>query len=320
MQASSPTHRGIIDIGSNSVKLLVGAYSNGSLEPLEESGIQTRLAENLKETGNLSTDAIERTLNATEQFLKVADSYGAKTAVIATHAARSATNQAEFVERVHERTSLKPLIITGEQEAQWTVAGVLSSNSQAGVCQAIMDIGGGSTEFVLVHEGSVEFARSFKIGTVTLMEAFIDSDPPTQEAYAACNHRIKTWLDEAIAEPLSLVRNRAQPILIGTGGASLILARVIHESPDFDRASIENTTLSRGQVLATCNRLWALPLEKRQDVIGLPPERADVMLIGAALQANMLTCLNFESMRVSTRGLRFGAMLDSQLFPNETKR
>ena len=312
----SPTpavvRRAVIDIGTNSVKLLVAEVSGRRVRPLWEESEQTRLGRDFYDTHRLQPEAIQGTAHAVAQFAATARAHRAEaTRVIATSAARDAVNQAELLAAIERSAQLKVEIISGEQEAEWVFQGVTSDPALAGRRLLIMDVGGGSTEFILGEGEYRQFRQSFPLGSLRLLERMPHGDPPTPLQMADC----RAWLNDFIG---SRVRPALNPWLengpgdwqlIGTGGAATILARMEAQLGDYDRERIEATRLSVAAVGRWMERLWSLSLADRKRIIGLPKKRADVILSGAAIYEAVMQQLGFKELQVSTRGLRYAAVM-----------
>jgi exopolyphosphatase/guanosine-5'-triphosphate,3'-diphosphate pyrophosphatase len=137
------------------------------------------------------------------------------------------------------------------------------------------------------------------------------SELPTGEERAACEREVRQVLEAQVKPHLRPKLAEVGPVqLVGTGGTSTILARVELKLRSFSREMIEGTLLSREQVKSETLRLWSTPLEERKKIIGLPPNRADVILTGAAIFSQVMEVFALEALRVSTRGLRFAALMD----------
>jgi exopolyphosphatase/guanosine-5'-triphosphate,3'-diphosphate pyrophosphatase len=176
----------------------------------------------------------------------------------------------------------------------------------------LLDVGGGSTEFILGHGEEKSFAHSFPLGTVRLMEKFPHSDPPKKSEFNACGEWLKNFLHHEIrpqVEP-ALKNETGEIMLVGTGGTTSILARIENKLDRFDREKIERTILGFDQIVAHRKRLWRLPLEERKEIPGLPKLRADVILTGVLIYEMVMEEFGFKQLRVSTRGLRFAAVME----------
>jgi exopolyphosphatase/guanosine-5'-triphosphate,3'-diphosphate pyrophosphatase len=304
--------RAVIDIGTNSVKLLVAEVGAGGVFPLLEQSEQTRLGRGFYPDHRLQPEPIERTARAVATFGERAREQSAESIrVIGTSAARDAVNQSELVNALKATSGLTLEIISGEQEADWAFAGVRTDPALARGPVLILDVGGGSTEFILGQGAHPDFRRSFPLGTVRLAERIRPSDPPTEGEWRRCRSSIEEFLAHTAAAELDLRLDSRdeRTVLVGTGGTTSILAAIELGLTTFDRQRMERVSLSREQLWHYQKRLWSLPLAARQTIPGLPPNRADVILFGTALFALIMERWHFKEVRVSTRGLRFGALL-----------
>jgi exopolyphosphatase/guanosine-5'-triphosphate,3'-diphosphate pyrophosphatase len=179
--------RAVIDVGTNSVKLLVAEVAGQIVTPLLEQSEQTRLGRGFYPMHRLQADAILQTARAVAGFAEVAAKFRpVSTRVIATSAARDAVNQAELLDAIHRVASLPVEVITGEEEANWVYRGVTSNAALAERPLLILDVGGGSTEFILGEGATQYYQHSFPLGTVRLLEQLEVSDPPTATELTRC--------------------------------------------------------------------------------------------------------------------------------------
>ncbi len=315
-ESSEPggTMRAVIDIGTNSVKLLAARVHDRNVEPLFETSHVTRLGRGFYETHLLQPDAIRQTAQTVAEFTTKARSLGvAAPRVIATSAARDALNPQDLLNAVRVAAGLEVEVISGAQEAQWAFDGVTSDGRLAGHPLLIMDVGGGSTEFI-VGEGREQFFRdSFQLGVVRLIEKLRPADPPTAVDLAACRAEIRAFLRQRVApnvDPALTRAGRERVVLVGVGGSATYLAAIQLALTDFSRDHIEALRLTRAQVHDWTERLWRVALAERQKIPGLPAKRADVMITGAAIYEAVMEQFGFNELRVSTRGLRFAALMD----------
>ena len=310
----SSQRRAVIDVGTNSVKLLVAQVSGCRVDPLLEQSEQTRLGSGFYEANRLQPAAIARTARAVAEFARLAAEWSAvSTRVIATSAARDALNQDELLAAIRAASGLAVEVISGEQEANWAFRGVGSTPLFAGQPLLIVDVGGGSTQFILGEGDHPQFGHSFRLGTVRLMERLPHSDPPTPDGWERCRATLKDFLEQqvrpVIDSELRTFSSRAVQ-LVGTGGTASVMARIELGLVRFDRDRIDALRLTREQVRRQRERLWSLPLLERKKIAGLPVDRADVILTGAAIYEVLMELFGFPDLRVSTRGLRFAAVLD----------
>ena len=305
--------RAVIDVGTNSIKLLVADVRGRDVQPVHEESRQTRLGQGFYETHRLQPESIARTAEAVWEFGEIAREKNATAIrVIATSAARDAMNPKDLTSAIERASGLKTEIISGAREADWAFQGVATDADLSQKPLLLLDVGGGSTEFILGHGAKKSFAHSFPLGTVRLMEKFPHSDPPQKSEFEACRDSVKKFLQSGVRPQLEpALKNEPGEIqLVGTGGTTSILARIEKKLDRFDREKIERTILSFEQVVAHRKHLWRLPLEERKEIVGLPKTRADVILTGVLIYEAVMQEFGFRELRVSTRGLRFAAVMD----------
>ena len=308
LKNQTQNRRAIIDVGSNSVKLLIADVVDGVVMPLIHKGEQTRLGQGVFETGQLAPEAIEATARVVADFAAKAKGHGAASVrVLATSAAREATNGDELVAAI-SAGGLELEIIDGQTEAELVLRGVRSLPDLAEGPLAIIDVGGGSTELLVADASALRLQHSFHLGTVRWLEAFPVSDPPSAAERAKLVQALDEFLDEQVTPKLG-----GLPLpgtLIGAGGTSVFLSRIFLERSDLAVDEIESLRLSLPEVQSLTQRLWKMPLAARSELAGLPANRADVILFGAAIyEAVMMRC-GFGELRPTLRGVRYGALLD----------
>ncbi|HTA95681.1 MAG TPA: Ppx/GppA phosphatase family protein [Verrucomicrobiae bacterium] len=305
--------RAVIDVGTNSIKLLVADVRGHDVQPVLEDSRQTRLGKGFYETHRLQPETIAHTAEAVWEFAEIARERNSHSIrVIATSAARDAINPTDLTNAIERASGLKTEIISGAREAEWAFQGVATDLELAKTPLLLLDVGGGSTEFILGHGVKKSFAHSFPLGTVRLMEKFSHSDPPTRGEFTKCRDWLKQFLQNEVRPQLEpALKNETSEIqLVGTGGTTSILARIEKKLDRHDREKIESTILSFEQVVAHRKNLWRLPLAERKEIPGLPKLRADVILTGVLIYEVVMEEFDFKQLRVSTRGLRFAAVMD----------
>ena len=305
------TTRAVIDVGTNSVKLLVAEVGIEGVRPLLEQSEQTRLGRGFYESHRLQPEAIAQTASAVARFAAAAQAEGASAPrVIATSAARDAINRAELIGAIEKAARLKVEVISGDDEAELVFRGVISDPKLQGRTLLILDVGGGSTEFIVGAGEHYEFQQSFDLGSVRLLERLKPADPPGAEDLRNCRAFLKQFFDSHIGPAIeSAVRGKNDLALVGTGGTTTILARMEKQLKTFDRAEIEGTLLRTERISFWMERLWQLPLADRKQIPGLPPNRADIVPMGVAIYEAVLEHFRLGQIFVSTRGLRFGALV-----------
>jgi exopolyphosphatase / guanosine-5'-triphosphate,3'-diphosphate pyrophosphatase len=314
-----PVCRAVIDVGTNSTKLLVAEVAGHRVQPLFERSKQTRLGRGFYETHQLQPQAIAETAAAAARFADTARQWGAASIrVIATSAARDAMNPGELISAIEQASGLSVEIISGEQEAEWAFRGVTSDAELARHPVLLLEIGGGSTQLILGHGEQTDFRHSFPLGAVRLMEKIPHSDPPRASELEACRQWLKDFVQAEVRPKLEPeMRWEAKThaddgavLLAGAGGTMSILARMESQLEEYDRVRIEATRVTSERVRWHAERLWSLPLDERRNIIGLPKNRADVILTGVLICEAVMEQLGFAELRISTRGLRFAALMD----------
>jgi exopolyphosphatase/guanosine-5'-triphosphate,3'-diphosphate pyrophosphatase len=315
-----PVRRAVIDVGTNSVKLLVAEVRGHAVQPLHEESTQTRLGRGFYDTQRLQPEAIAATAQAVAAFAATARAHHAATIrVIATSAAREAINSAELTEAITRAAGLPVEVISGEQEADFGFQGVTTDPELARATVLLMDVGGGSTEFILGRGTEKYFRESFPLGTVRLMETCRVAEPPSREQLDSCLEGVREFLGEkvrarlgpALKQETAAATAQRPLVFVGVGGTATIFGCMENQLAAFDRAKVEATRLSLERVKWHVHRLWGLPLEERKQVVGLPKNRADVILTGVAIYLAVMEEFALPELRISTRGLRFAAMMDA---------
>jgi exopolyphosphatase/guanosine-5'-triphosphate,3'-diphosphate pyrophosphatase len=307
-----PQRRAVVDVGTNSVKLLVADVAGACITPVLEQSNQTRLGAGFYATRQLQRAAIAKTAAAVAGFAATAAKLGAPSVrVIGTSAARDALNAAELAAAIRQQSGLPIQVLSGEEEAQWVFRGVASDPKLARLPALILDVGGGSTEFIVGEDSVPRFCRSYPLGTVRLLEELQPADPPGLDALGRCRAVLREFLERQVAPALEpALRQSPGPVqLVGTSGTAAILARMEAKAEDFNREQIEATVLPVGHLRAMLEEQWQLPLASRAKTPGLPPDRADVILTGMAIYEAVMDRFGFARLRISTRGLRYWALL-----------
>jgi exopolyphosphatase/guanosine-5'-triphosphate,3'-diphosphate pyrophosphatase len=300
--------RAVIDIGTNTVKLLVADIRDGKVLPVVAKDATTRLGEGVAATRHLSRVAIARTVQTIADYAADAREHGAiEIIALTTSAARDADNRQEFLDAVRAKTGLTVEVITGQREAELIFRGVASDPAFAGGRLLVMDIGGGSAEFILGQAGMIEHLHSLPLGAVRLTEQFPDFADLAEFLRATLYRELAGFSDAR---------------LIATGGTITTLASICRASgPLAERerrqasrlpynAHVDHATFTLDEVRALVLKLHAMPLDQRRQVPGLPPERADIIVAGGAVVLFAMEALGVYELTVSVRNLRYGALLD----------
>lgn len=313
-----PIRRAVIDVGTNSVKLLVADVAGQDIRPIREESKQTRLGHALYETRRLRPEAIAATAEAAAAFAATArQCHAASIRVLATSAAREAVNAGDLTAAIEQAAGLTVEIISGDEEATLGFQGVTTDPRFADLPLFLLDVGGGSSQFTLGQGRQMSFRASFPVGSVRLLEQLAPSDPPKPEELAACRHWLRQFLQKKVRPRLSHDIKGGNPALrkgvqlVGVGGTASILGCMEAKLETFDRARLEATRLSAARLSWHLERLWSMPWAARKQIIGLPRNRADVILMGTAVCQAVMEEFGLPELHISTRGLRFAAVMDS---------
>jgi exopolyphosphatase/guanosine-5'-triphosphate,3'-diphosphate pyrophosphatase len=217
---------------------------------------------------------------------------------------------------IERAAGLKTEILSGAREADWVFRGVATDAALAPLPLLLIEVGGGSTEFILGRGRHQTFAHSFPLGTVRFMEKFPHRDPPTDAEFQAgrdwVRHLLQAEVRPRLEPALAQAGQSGEVRLVGTGGTTSILARIEKKLDRFDRDRIDGTVLNFEQVVAHRQNLWRLPLAARREIPGLPKLHADVILPGILIYEAVMAEFGFQQLRISTRGLRFGAVMGEE--------
>jgi exopolyphosphatase/guanosine-5'-triphosphate,3'-diphosphate pyrophosphatase len=311
VHVTTPSRRAVIDVGTNSVKLLVGDIAGNTVTPVSETSTQTRLGAGFYSTRRLQRPAIALTAEAVAEYSKTATKLGAETArVIATSAARDALNADELTEAIQRASGLHVEVISGDKEADWVFRGVTTDPNLAQSPVLILDVGGGSTEIIVGENAVPQFRSSYGLGTVRLLEQFPPGDPPGLRALLRCRTWLRDFLKTEVVPLLKPALNLRRSVrLVGTGGTATVLARMEGKLANFDRNKIEATHLTLESIRRNLESHWQMTQAERQNIVGLPPNRSDVILTGVAIYESIMEQFGFNDMLISTRGLRYWALL-----------
>lgn len=288
----------VIDIGTNTLLLLI---VDDAMQPLVDLCRFGRLGKGLDATQRLADDAIANSLEICREYRQVMDDHGvAHPIVIATQAAREATNAADFIGPAEQILRATIEVIAGRREAELAATAVNRTfPALADSRYLVVDVGGGSTELITVETGRVESEISVPIGAVRLAERHLHSDPPTASEVGALYDDIDGHIGR-----LTLPR---RVVVIGVAGTATTLASIKLGLARYDPRQVTGFRLSPETIEEMCARLFAASLAERKAIVGLEPARADVIASGAAIFSRILTRIDSPTMVTCDRGIRWGA-------------
>jgi exopolyphosphatase/guanosine-5'-triphosphate,3'-diphosphate pyrophosphatase len=297
----------VLDLGTNSTRLLVADVEDGELHELLRRSTVTRLGEGVDAGGRLAPAAIERVLEAVAGYRRDIDRLGAERVVaVATSAARDSRNGEELLKGLRDLHGIEARTISGEDEARLTFGGATAARTRRDEDVMVIDIGGGSTEIVVGRAGGEpSFHVSTALGSVRHSERHLEHDPPTSAELAALAGDARRILtDEVPAE----VR-RAANAGIAVSGTPTQLASIDLEARGGGNAHGHRLELEAAREIF--ERLAAAPLAKRREVPGLDPGRAPTIVAGAAILVEAMEAFGLAEIEVSEADILHGAALDA---------
>jgi exopolyphosphatase / guanosine-5'-triphosphate,3'-diphosphate pyrophosphatase len=301
-----------VDCGTNSLRLLIAeSKPEGGLVDLDRQTEIVRLGQGVDATGEFHPDALKRTFAVTERYAKLITDAGVPTdkiRFVATSASRDAKNRDGFFEGIKSRLGVLPDVISGDAEARLSFTGALSRVSPEGDPVLVMDIGGGSTEFIVGSSaGVMASAISLDIGSVRLTERFLKVNPPAEDDLARAAEHVDRMLEESDVDFGSI------GTWIGVAGTATTLAGVYLELEHYDRDRVHGSRIPRQDVGGLLRRLSGMTVAQIRSLPSMHPDRADVITGGTLVAARVAERLGVPHLLVSESDILDGialAMLD----------
>jgi exopolyphosphatase / guanosine-5'-triphosphate,3'-diphosphate pyrophosphatase len=308
--ASRPLRVAVVDIGTNSTRLLIADVdpATGAVEPVLRRSEVTRLGDGVDSGGSLSETAMARVFRTLAEYRLAIDSHDCEANLaVLTSAVRDASNGAEFAARVREDYGLDARVLSGEEEAQLTFLGAMSSrplddDGAAAEPTVVVDIGGGSTEFVVGRGRTAGFHTSLAAGVVRMSERHIDSDPPAPEQLQNLAMDVRRTLLEGLpAEERSVVKHG-----IAVAGTATSAAAMAQELDPYDPERVHGYALLLATVELLLARLAEMTEEQRRHVVGLVPDRAPTIVAGMILLEEAMRAFDLDQVEVSEHDILYG--------------
>jgi exopolyphosphatase/guanosine-5'-triphosphate,3'-diphosphate pyrophosphatase len=289
-----------VDIGANSVRLKIARVVRKRLEVLQEDREVVRLGEAVFRTGALDPAAMEQTVRVLKRFQKAAQALGAtKVRVVATSPLRDSNNAAAFVQWVHAAIGWRVEVVSGVEEGRLIHLGVMA-NTRIGASRVLLiDVGGGSCELILSHSGQIERIYSLPLGAVRLTREFLKHDPPTETEL----DQMRSYIGEEVGRLRRELTEHKINLTVATSGTPAALSELWAAG----EGSIA-TTVPRAGLLRLTKKLSALNVDQRRALKGIGPRRAEIILAGAHVFAELFTELELTSFRYLPFGLRDGVL------------
>jgi exopolyphosphatase/guanosine-5'-triphosphate,3'-diphosphate pyrophosphatase len=298
----------VVDIGTNSTRLLIADVDaeTGALEELVRHSRVTGLGEGVDSQGSLSEAAIDRVLATLADYRAEIDSHECESNLaVLTSAVRDAANGADFAARVRADFRLDARVLSGDEEAQLTFLGAMSGRGATSQPTVVIDIGGGSTEFVIGREHHAGFHVSLPAGVVRMSERHIDSDPPAPEELQSLALDARTVFMQGLpAEQRASVEQG-----IAVAGTATSAASIDLELDPYDPGRVHGYVLMLATVEMLLARLANMTEDQRREVVGLDPNRAPTIVAGMILLAEALRAFDLRQVEVSEHDILHGGAL-----------
>jgi exopolyphosphatase / guanosine-5'-triphosphate,3'-diphosphate pyrophosphatase len=320
-QAPTPLQAGrrrvaAIDIGTNSIHLLIAEVDEQlrSFSVLLAEKATTRLGERDPDSGDLSTEAMERAFRTLRHDCQLAESHGVEQIVTAaTSAVREAPNGGQFLQTLQEQLGLEVDLVSGPEEARLIYLGVLSGMAFGERPHAIIDIGGGSTELVLADGSDARVLTSTRIGAVRLQREFCQPDPLPPDRRGFLQAYIQGAMDPAVAELKKALRPGEAIQLVGTSGTAMALAALAAAEDSTPPLKLQGYRLSKERIDQLVARLLLMTPEQRRGLTAINERRAEIIVPGALILQTTMAMLGARDLLVCDRALREGLIVDWML-------
>ncbi|HEU5254301.1 MAG TPA: Ppx/GppA phosphatase family protein [Solirubrobacterales bacterium] len=293
----------VLDIGTNSTRLLVADVVEAKVSPLERRSTVTRLGRGVDLSGLLASEAIEDVCEAIGGYLEILGELGAETVeVIATSAVRDAENGGAFVAELRERFALSARVLDGEEEARLTYLGA-TSEALPNEPTMVVDIGGGSTELIVGSGSDVSFHDSLQAGVVRHSERYIASDPPSAVELEALATDVRGLIEASLGAGVEARHG------IAVAGTPTSLAAVEIGLEPYDPSRVHGHTLALPSIQRMLSRLASVPLAERVEIPGLHPDRAPTIVAGVVILVETMRAFGLEEIAVSEHDILYGTAI-----------
>ncbi len=304
-KSASSRRVAVIDIGTNSTRLLIADVEGTEVDEIYRESRVTRLGRGVDYSGQLSADGIEAVCEAIASYMpRIADEESETTMVIATSAVRDAANGQAFVAELRERFELGASIIDGDQEANYTYLGTTSGRS-GDENLLVVDIGGGSTEMIVGRGPTPTFHTSLQAGVVRHTERLLTGDPPTSAELEA----LAKDIGKLVAAALDGVELPQVDRAVAVAGTPSSLAAIDLELEPYDSKAIEGHKLPLRTVQWWLSRLASMPLAERKQVPGLHPDRAQAIVAGVVILIEIMRNFDVLEVEVSEHDILYGCAI-----------
>jgi exopolyphosphatase / guanosine-5'-triphosphate,3'-diphosphate pyrophosphatase len=304
--AGAPDRVAVVDVGSNSTRLLIADVAEGRVSEVERRSTVTRLGRGVDLSGQLSDEAVEAACVAIEEYVGLCRENGVATVgAIATSAVRDASNGDAFVAELRERFALSALVLDGEEEARRTYRGATFERPPAELT-LVIDIGGGSTEMIVGVGEEIGFHASLQAGVVRHSERHLSDDPPTVAELEALAADIRGL----IADSLESYRESWPSAGIAVAGTPASLSAVDLGLEPYDPSRVHGHVLPLETIQRLLSRFASSPLAERARIPGLHPDRAPTIIAGCVILVEAMRAFGLERIQASEHDILYGTALE----------
>ena len=288
---------GTIDIGTNSMRLLIADYKNNKIENRKKYINITRIGQGVDDKGYITEEALERNLNALKEFAdKCIEEKCEKVYCMGTSALRDSKNGQDFVNRAKELTNIDVKIICGEEESNLGFMGVLEgAGGDKSNYILVLDIGGGSTEFIVGNEDGIKFCKSENVGALRMTEKFITTDPISDEEF----NKMSDFIEKTISSTLDKIKGMHVSKLVGIGGAITSLSAMNQQLEVYSMEKVHNSVVTKKDLEKILQNLKKMTLSDKKTIKGLQPKRADIITAGVKILHIVMEKLEIEKIMIS---------------------
>lgn len=297
----------VIDIGSNTLRLLIGNIKANKINKLYTDRVVTQLGRNLIENRVITEKAIDSSIKALKNFKKISEKFDVSCIIaVGTSALREAKNSVYFCKKVRESTGINVHIISGQEEAYYTLHGVMDEEFKEEDSVFIIDVGGGSTEWIHFRKKFFKMG-SMPIGVLKIKERYLNIEPYSEEEIS----NAKNFIKEEVKNSFPQVKiNR----FIATGGTASTLAMINFGLSEYIPEKIHMSEIDVLKVKQILKKLLSISLEERKKINGMPSDRADIICPGLLILEEIADYLNIEKLTISENGILEGIMKNYKRF------
>ena len=286
---------GAIDIGTNSMRLLVAEYIDGKLYNREKFVNTTRIGQGVDSEGYISEEAIERNIKALKEFSDIANEKGCEYIYcIGTSALRDSKNGNEFIDLAKVETNVDVDIISGEEESNLGFIGVLQGLDDTNNI-LVLDIGGGSTEFILGDESGIKYAKSENVGALRMTEKFLVTDPICENEF----EDMSNFIEETISDTINILKEKNIRQIVGIGGTITSVSAINQELETYSMEKIHGSKVNEKELDNILQNLKKMTLNDKKNIKGLQPKRAYIITAGVRILNIIMKKLEKENIIVS---------------------